>query len=131
LLGRLGRSDETIAVDELGVLGLFLDSQHPEQLGALAEHVLGPAIAHDQRAAGSLVETLDAYLDSGCNARACAEQLYVHVNTVKYRIRRLEELCGLDLRLPDDLLRATMARISLKVLGPPARDTAPTGIGRS
>jgi sugar diacid utilization regulator len=116
LLRRLDREDETIAIDELGVLGLFLDTNRPEHLVALGRHVLGPALDHDAKRDGALVPTLEVYFDRSCDLRACAEQLFIHVNTVKYRLRRLEELCGLDLRNPDDLLKATIARLSLKLL---------------
>lgn len=116
LLRRLDRVDETIAVGELGVLGLFLNTNQPEQLVALGRHVLGAALEYDATRDGALVCTLETYLDHGCNLRAAAEQLFVHVNTVKYRLRRVEELCGMDLRNPDDLLRATIARLSLKLL---------------
>jgi sugar diacid utilization regulator len=115
-LRRLERAGETTAIDELGVLGLFLDTNRPDQLVALGRKVLGPAIDHDRSSDGTLLATLESYLDHGCNLRACADALYVHPNTVKYRLRRIEELCGLDLRTPDDLLKATLARLSLKLL---------------
>jgi DNA-binding PucR family transcriptional regulator len=38
------------------------------------------------------------------------------VSTVKYRLRRVEELCGLSLRDPNDLLKATIATQTLKLL---------------
>lgn len=47
-----------------------------------------------------LIDTVRAYLDSGLRVDAVAEQLYVHPNTVRYRIGRFEELTGTDLRKP-------------------------------
>ncbi len=119
LLRRLGREDETIAVEELGVLGLFLNTSQPEQLLALGRHVLGPALEYDATRDGALVRTLEVYLDGSCNLRTAAEELFVHVNTVKYRLRRIEELCGVNLRDPNHLLKVTIARLSLKLLGTP------------
>lgn len=45
---------------------------------------------------GSLLETLEAYIDSGRSLEATARELYVHPNTVRYRLRKVAELCGWD-----------------------------------
>jgi DNA-binding PucR family transcriptional regulator len=116
LLRKLDRPGEVLARDELGILGLFIDSQRSEELRSLARRVLGPVLERDGDSGGALVQTLDEYLTRSCDARACAEALYVHVNTVRYRLRRVEELTGLDLRNPSDLLTATIATLALKVL---------------
>jgi sugar diacid utilization regulator len=117
VLRRLGRPGDTMAADDLGLLGLFVDSAQPEELSALARQVLGPVLERDTRSASALLQTLEAYLDAGCDARACAATLFVHVNTVKYRLRQVEELCGLSLRDPQDLLRVTMARLIVRLVG--------------
>jgi DNA-binding PucR family transcriptional regulator len=117
MLRRLGRAGETLAADELGILGLFVDSARPEELEALARQVLGPVLERDARTGSALLRTLESYLAAGCDARACARELYVHVNTVKYRLRQVQDLCGLDLRDPHDLLRVTMARLIVRLLG--------------
>jgi sugar diacid utilization regulator len=117
VLRRLGRPGETLAADELGILGLFVDSARPEELEALARQVLGPVLDHDERTGSALLTTLESYLACGCDARACARELYVHANTVRYRLRQVQDLCGLDLRDPHDLLRVTMARLIVRLLG--------------
>ena len=45
---------------------------------------------------GSLLETLEAYIDSGRSLEATARGLYVHPNTVRYRLRKIAEVCGWD-----------------------------------
>ncbi|GGM06126.1 PucR family transcriptional regulator [Nakamurella endophytica] len=49
-----------------------------------------------QAAGDTLLRTLDAYLDRGGALEPTARDLYVHVNTVRYRLRRVAELTGLD-----------------------------------
>ncbi len=49
-----------------------------------------------------LLETASAYLDSGRGLEATARTLFVHPNTVRYRLRRVEETVGLDLTTPRD-----------------------------
>ena len=50
----------------------------------------------------ALTETLDAYLDSGGAIEACARKLFVHPNTVRYRLRRIADFTGRDPTLPRD-----------------------------
>ena len=63
----------------------------------------------------ALTETLDAYLDSGGAIEACARKLFVHPNTVRYRLRRIADVTGRDPTLPRDayVLRvaATVGRL--------------------
>jgi DNA-binding PucR family transcriptional regulator len=62
-----------------------------------------------------LGETLDAYLDSGGAIEACARKLFVHPNTVRYRLKRIADFTGRDPTLPRDayVLRvaATLGRL--------------------
>lgn len=50
----------------------------------------------------ALTETLDAYLDSGGAIEACARKLFVHPNTVRYRLKRIADFTGRDPTLPRD-----------------------------
>jgi len=50
----------------------------------------------------TLTETLDAYLDCGGAIEACARKLFVHPNTVRYRLRRIADFTGRDPTLPRD-----------------------------
>ncbi len=120
LLERLERWDEVAAIDDLGLLGLFVEHERPERLVAMSEEILGPVIGHDETSASPLIDTLTTYIDAGCDLRATAAAMYVHVNTVKYRLRRIESLCGVTLRLTDDLLKLRIALLARQVLGPAA-----------
>lgn len=76
----------------------------------LAEHlrttVLEPLAADDPD--GIFLETLTAYLEDG-SVRAVADRLFVHANTVNYRLRRVRELTGLDPRVPLHAARLVLA----------------------
>jgi len=69
-----------------------------------------------------LLTTLRTHLDQRLSLRATAAVLGVHKNTVSYRLRRIEELSGLDLRRPRDLSRLVVALEAADQLsaGPPA-----------
>jgi DNA-binding PucR family transcriptional regulator len=72
----------------------------------------------------ALTETLDAYLDSGGAIEACARKLFVHPNTVRYRLKRITDFTGRDPTTPRDayVLRvaATVGRLSSLAANPAA-----------
>lgn len=79
-----------------------------------ARSFLVAQVYEPMRAAGApLLDTLAAYLEQGSSLEATARQLFVHPNTVRYRLRRVTELTGLS---PTDGRAAFTLRISL-VLG--------------
>ena len=59
------------------------------------------------------MRTLRVYLDHGCNVNRAADALFVHRNTLAYRIKRIKAISGIDLENPalpgDDLLRVWLA----------------------
>jgi sugar diacid utilization regulator len=62
---------------------------------------------------GVLMETLRVYLDSDLDVARTAEALYVHPNTVRYRLRRISDLTGLDTQSFSGLVELlTIARLS-------------------
>jgi DNA-binding PucR family transcriptional regulator len=65
---------------------------------ALNEYLVLPLAA----AGSSLADTLEAYLDCGGAVETCARQLYVHPNTVRYRLKRIAEVTGRDPMNPRD-----------------------------
>jgi DNA-binding PucR family transcriptional regulator len=80
----------------------------------------------------ALTETLDAYLDSGGAIEACARQLFVHPNTVRYRLKRIADFTGRDPTLPRDayVLRvaATVGRLSRQAHQPSTKNRAPVQV---
>jgi hypothetical protein len=122
LVERLGHSRRVIDCDELGAYRLLLQLGEVDELRAFAAEVLGPLIDHDRNHRAELLRTLAAFLDHHGRALPAARALYVHVNTVSYRLRRIESLSGLDLSDPDDRLVAHVALKIVEGLG-----TAPDG----
>jgi DNA-binding PucR family transcriptional regulator len=76
----------------------------------------------------ALAETLDAYLDSGGAIEACARALFVHPNTVRYRLKRIGDFTGRDPTTPRDayVLRvaSTVGRLNRQATHPSTTYTA-------
>ncbi len=97
----------SIKAYEPDVVAELLSHQPPEQLRALRETVLGGLTAGDPR--GKLRATLEAYLLDRHDLTGLAEQLGVHVNTLRYRLKRIEELLGAPLTDPKTLAKLWLA----------------------
>lgn len=76
---------------------------------AFAARVLDPVLAYDARNDAGLRETLEAFLDCSGSWSRAAERLHLHVNTVRYRIGRVEELTGRDLGVFGDRVDVFLA----------------------
>ncbi|APU17091.1 MULTISPECIES: PucR family transcriptional regulator [Actinoalloteichus] len=74
----------------------------------LVEQVMMPLA----ESSGGLLETVQAYLEVGGVLEACAKTLFVHPNTVRYRLRRVAELTGYN---PADPRDALVLQVALKV----------------
>lgn len=110
---RFGRRGEVLAFENLGVYRLLFQVSDPAELHGFVEQVLGKLIAYDRRHQAGYVQTLSAYLESNASLQATARELSLHVNTVSYRLRRIQSLSGLDLEQADDRL---LVQIALKIL---------------
>lgn len=72
-------------------------------------------------AGGALLETAQTYLHGGRGIEATARALYVHANTVRYRLTRIAQVTGYDLTVPREAHVVTVA-LALGALGDsPAR----------
>jgi DNA-binding PucR family transcriptional regulator len=66
-------------------------------------------------AGGELLATVEAFLESGSALEACARTLFVHANTVRYRLRRVTELTGLRPTDPRDALVLRIAVLAARL----------------
>jgi sugar diacid utilization regulator len=91
-----------VTSDEVASHELLMASVPGAVLRSFRERLLGPLLAYDERHRAELLSTLREFLACSGSWNACAARMYVHVNTVRYRIRRIEELTGRDLSSLDD-----------------------------
>jgi DNA-binding PucR family transcriptional regulator len=80
---------------------------------AFAVRVLEPVLDYDARTGAGLRETLEAFLECSGSWSRAAQQLHLHVNTVRYRIGRVEELTGRNLAELADRVDVYLALRSL------------------
>ncbi len=104
----LGATADTVTGGEVvryaDVLLEVLVRREPLLMRQLVDRYLGALDGHPD-----LLGTLRAYVEHDLALSPTADALTVHKNTVVYRLRRVEELTGLDLRRAVDVARAVLA----------------------
>jgi sugar diacid utilization regulator len=83
--------------EELGIYRILAVGDQSGEIDAYIKQWLGDLIDYDAGRHSTLVETLAEYLDHGGNYDLTAEALLIHRSTLRYRLRRIRELTGLDL----------------------------------
>lgn len=105
-----------VGVHDLASLGLLPAVLADDEIGdQLVQRYIAPLGEDD--AASVLTETVRHYLTNGMRADITAQELFVHHNTVRYRLRRFEELTGTNLRDPNSALEAWWALQRVRLAG--------------
>jgi purine catabolism regulator len=81
------------------------------------EGLVEPLVAYDQERGRDLIRTLKVYLAAGANASEAADRLFLHRNSLLYRLARIGELTGLDLKDPRARLALQLGLLSLERRG--------------
>lgn len=97
----------------LGVYQLLFTINNETEMFRFAEEVLGSLLRYSSEKQSGLLETLKVYVESGFNKALACEKLYIHINTLKYRLERIQEITLLDLSNSEHLLNIQLA---LKIL---------------
>ncbi|GGS54898.1 hypothetical protein GCM10010156_12080 [Planobispora rosea] len=94
--------DAVVGHDELATHVLLLASVPDDVRHMFRVRLLDPLRGYDQVHRADLVRTLEAFLQVSGSWTKCAEILHVHVNTLRYRIQRIQDLTGRDLSRLED-----------------------------
>ncbi|WP_097981389.1 PucR family transcriptional regulator [Streptomyces sp. f150] len=111
--GTEGPTSNLTAVEDLTTLDALLTGIPADVRTAFGIHALGPLADDTNPSHRMLLETLDVFLTHNGSWARTAEALHLHVNTVHYRIQRVEMLTGRDLARLDhklDLKAALLCR---------------------
>jgi purine catabolism regulator len=92
---------------DLSVYRLLLQFEDSPDLKAFLQETLGPVLSHEN--AEEFIATLEEFFAHNGNLSQTAEALFIHRNTLTYRINRLAEVFRLDLENPDTRLAVQLA----------------------
>jgi purine catabolism regulator len=94
---RLKLTNQFVEFTSLGIYRLLYGLENQPDVRHFAEEIMRPLAEYDQQNRGSLVKTVEAYFSHHGNISQTAESLFVHRNTLLYRMERIQELTQLQL----------------------------------
>jgi purine catabolism regulator len=108
--GNGGASKPSVATyRDLGSFQLLLSLQDSDALRLFCESLLGPIETGEGHYGGELMRSLEAFIECNGQWEAAARRLYCHRHTLRYRIRKIEELTGRDLASARDRIEFWLA----------------------
>lgn len=90
---------------------LLRDLSRSPDLAPFAE-LVRPLSDHDRERGGGLIRTLSVYFEAGANASEAADRLFLHRNSLLYRLERIHQLTGLNPKDPDARLALQLGLLS-------------------
>ena len=106
---RLRASEESAEYAKLGSYALLYETSKNPATEPFVERVLGPILNYDRKNNSDLIKTLQAYLENNGNLRQTAKKTHTHLNTVRYRLARIEELTRKNLKNAHDFFEFQLA----------------------
>ncbi|MCL4421692.1 MAG: helix-turn-helix domain-containing protein [Actinobacteria bacterium] len=100
---------EVVTAGELGFYPLLARASGEKALEALVADVLGPLLEADSSGRSDYLATLEAYLVHDRCLEEASRSLHIHVNTLRYRLRKIETMLGADLHDAEDRFRVELA----------------------
>jgi purine catabolism regulator len=104
-----GDSSVIASFDDLGSYGLLLGLQDTLSLEVFYDSVLGALRQYDEENTSDLVKSLAYFLEANGHWGEAAERLYVHRHTLRYRMKRVEEITGRSLDSAQDRMEFWLA----------------------
>jgi len=101
---------------EIGIYRLLLSIENRDLLENYYLDILGPIIENNKSKDIISVQILETYLNENCNLTSTAEKLFVNRNTLKYRIKKIEEVLGCDLHNFEQCMKIKIALYISKIL---------------
>lgn len=92
------KDDCIINYKDLGIFRLFFEINNHDEMRKLFNENLLKLKKYDKKNSSNLLQTLIVYLRENRNLGKTAEILYIHRNTIKYRVKRIEEILNCDLK---------------------------------
>jgi purine catabolism regulator len=104
-----GRTPDVASHRDLGAFTLLLSLHDDEALRTYADELLGPISDGEGEYGTELLRSLEAFIERNGQWERAARDLYCHRHTLRYRIRRIEELTGRDLGQAQDRIELWLA----------------------
>src|SRR3984893_13901872 len=117
LTRRAGGRARIASYRSLGAFRLLLEVQSPDALRRFVNELLGTLLKYAESRDTPLLETLEALAAARWVRRAASRQLGIHINSMSYRVERIQSLTGLQLDDPETRVAISIALRARAMLG--------------
>jgi purine catabolism regulator len=108
--------EPSLFYDDLNIFSVLVNSSSIVPISAFIQRMLNPLIEYDREHESNLLLTLKQYLDSGGVLQDTANALFLHVNSLKYRLRKISSLLNVSLDDPTVRLNLQMCFRFMEVM---------------
>ncbi|MBR5047816.1 MAG: PucR family transcriptional regulator ligand-binding domain-containing protein [Eubacterium sp.] len=105
----IGTGKNRLYFDDMGIYRILSMVPDKALMREMSHDLLAPLIAYDEMHDGQYVETLENYLESEGSFLAMSEKMFIHRNTLMYRINKIKKLLGTDLSTSEEKLQYQIA----------------------
>ncbi len=102
--------------DDLGLYRLLAFEGLQGELIEFCSDTIKPLIEHDKINNSELIKTLKVYFECDGNMKKISEKMYMHYNTVIYRVQQIKDITGLDLENGDSRLNLEIALKAMNLI---------------
>ncbi|TYZ29789.1 hypothetical protein FZ041_04175 [Selenomonas caprae] len=115
-LGRFHHPENGVTCyEELGVLKL-LSHIRTEELDDFVQDILGPLMAYDDANKTDYLRTLEIYFQENESLPQAAERMFIHANTLRNRLKKIQDVLGVDLGRADRRVRFYVACQAMRII---------------
>lgn len=95
--------------DRMGMYRLLYSVEDPELLREMSDELLKPLLQYDGQHGAGYVETLESFLRNGGSVKAVADELFIHRNTIQYRMGNIKKMLDCTLESAEDRMKYMIA----------------------
>jgi len=110
---RIVNNSKIMHYDNLGIFRLLCMEHQESEIRKFYKETIESLCKYDEQKDGELIETLKMYFECGGNLKKVSERMYIHYNTILYRIHKIQQITNLDLSNANDRLNL---EVSLKIM---------------
>lgn len=110
---KIFKNRSIIHYDDLGIFRLLCMEHQEQEIKKFCHETVMPLVEYDKNKDGELIKTLRTYFECSGNLKQVCKKMYIHYNTILYRMQKIQTITGMKL---DDSNNRLNMEISLKIM---------------
>lgn len=109
MIGLLGGNIHITSYKKLGLFRILYEMNDSKVFKSFYEDMFSPLWKYDNEKQTALFKTLEVYISCNCDIDETASELFIHKNTLRYRLTRIEEILDIDIHNIDHITEVSAA----------------------